>query len=151
MRSTTKSRELMNEEMGTLLYPRAACDRRYQRCHASLTAVAWVAFPALTMSVADAHRIGRPFLVFPPHLDQLRRIQQIIQGICPVPELMLLPHPCRYREEEELVDVRALGRDPVASAGGESGPPPPKKPSSAQVISSRTSFMQETVSCFNSG
>ena len=94
---------------------------------------------------------GRPIFVFPPHLDQLRNIQQIIQGIGPVPELMLFPHPDRYREEEEFVDVRALGRDVVASAGGESDPPSPKKPSSAQVIPSRTSFMQETVSCFSSG
>ncbi len=33
---------------------------------------------------------------------------------------MLLPHPRRYREEEEPVDVRALGRGVVASAGWES-------------------------------
>jgi len=33
---------------------------------------------------------------------------------------MLLPHPRRYREEEEPVDVRALGRDAVASADRES-------------------------------
>ena len=31
-----------------------------------------------------------------------------------------LPHPRRYREEEEPVDVRAPGRDVVASADGES-------------------------------
>ena len=94
---------------------------------------------------------GRPIFVFPPHLHQLCRIQQVIQGIGPVPDLMLFPHPDRYREEEGLIDVRALDRDVVASAGRESGPPPPKKPSSAQVISSSTSFMQETVSCFSSG
>ena len=62
----------------------------------------------------------RPGFHLPPHLDQLRRIQQVIQGIGPVPEFMLLPHPRRYREEEETVDVQALGRDVVASAGRES-------------------------------
>ena len=58
--------------------------------------------------------------ILPPHLDQFRRVRQIVQGIGPVPELMLLPHPRRYREEEETVDVRALGRGVVASAGWES-------------------------------
>ena len=95
--------------------------------------------------------IHSPSLIFISHPDQLRNVQQIIQGIGPVPEFMLFPHPHCYREEEELVDVRAFGRGVVASAGGESGPPSPKKPSSAQVISSRTSFIQETVSCLSSG
>ena len=61
-----------------------------------------------------------PLFRFPPHLDQFRRVRQVVQGVGPVPELMLLPHPRRYREEEEPVDVRAPGRDVVVSADRES-------------------------------
>ena len=90
-------------------------------------------------------------LVFPAHFRQLRDIQQVIQGIGPVPELVLFPVSQGHRQEQELIDVRAGYGDVVASAGGAIRPPSPKKPSSAQAISSSTSFMQETVSCFSSG
>ena len=89
--------------------------------------------------------------VLPADLDELRDIQQIIQGIGPVPEFMLFPVAKRYRQEQELINVRAGYGDIVASAGGAFDPPSPKKPSSAQAISSSTSFIQETVSCFSSG
>ena len=86
-----------------------------------------------------------------PHLDQLRRVQQIIHGIGPVPELMLFPHPSRYREEEELVDVRAGYGDVSAGAVSALDCPPPKKPDRLQAIPSSSNFMQEGVSCSSSG
>ena len=96
-------------------------------------------------------RFHGPSFVLPPDFRQLRDIQQIIQGIGPVPEFVLFPVSQGYRQEQELIDVRAGYGDVVASAGGAFRPPSPKKPSSAQAISSRSSFIQETVSCFSSG
>ena len=92
-----------------------------------------------------------PGFIFPSDFRQFRDIQQVVHGVGPVPELMLFPVSQRHRQKQELIDVRAAYGDIVASAGGAVDPPSPKKPSSAQVISSRTSFMQLTVSCFSSG
>ena len=95
---------------------------------------------------------GRPSFVFPPHPDQLRDIQQVVQGISPVPKLMLLPHPGGHGQEQELVDVRA-GQGDVAAVPA-SGPfdcPSPKKPERLQAIPSSRSFMQAGVSCSSSG
>ena len=92
-----------------------------------------------------------PGFVFPFHPDQFRNIQQVVQGIGPVPELMLFPVSLRHRQEQEFVNVRA-GQGDVA-AGALSGPdcPPPKKPDRLQAIPSSRSFMQVGVSCRISG
>ena len=64
---------------------------------------------------------------------------------------MLFPEPGGYRQEQELVDVRA-GYGAV-SAGVAFSPdcPPPKKPDRLQAIPSSRSFMQVGVSCSSSG
>ena len=92
-----------------------------------------------------------PGFVFLSHPDQLRDIQQVIQGIGPVPELMLAPIPRCHRQEQELVNVRAGYGDEGAGALPDPGCPPPKKPERLQAIPSRSSFMQEGVSYSSSG
>jgi len=94
---------------------------------------------------------GRPFLVLPPDPDQLRNIQQVIQGIGSVPELVLLPEPGGHRQEQEFVDVRAGYRDIGAVVLPGPDCPAPKKPDRLQEIPSSRSFMQEGVSCSSSG
>ncbi len=89
--------------------------------------------------------------VFPSHPDQLRNIQQVVQGIGPVPELMLFPVAGGYRQVQELVDVRAGQGDEGAGVLPAPGCPAPKKPDRLQAIPSSSSFMQEGVSCSNSG
>ena len=90
--------------------------------------------------------------VYPPHPDQLRDIQQVVQGIGPVPELMLPPETGGYRQKEELVDVRA-GQGDVGAGGFPSGPDcsSPKKPDRLQAMPSSSSFMQDGVSYSSSG
>ena len=93
----------------------------------------------------------RPVFVFPADPDQLRDVQQVVQGIGAVPELMLPPEARRHREEEELVQIRAGDGDVVGAAGRESGPPSAKKPVSVQRASSRVSFRQAAASWARSG
>ena len=94
---------------------------------------------------------GRPFFIFPSHPDQLRNVQQVIQRIGAVPEFMLPPHPGGYRQEEELIDVRAGQGDVSAVAVSVPDPPSPKKPDRLQAMPSISSLMQERVSCSSSG
>ena len=116
-----------------------------------------VTFRVIRISVGKKTRklcpdcISSPGFVFPSHPDQLDNIQQIIQGIGPVPELMLLPHPGGHGQEEKLVDVRAAYGAVEGAAGGEVRPLPPKKPERLQEIPSSRSFRQEGVSCSSSG
>ena len=56
---------------------------------------------------ATMHHLPCSFFILPPYPDQLRDIQQVVQGIGPVPELMLAPVPRRHRQEQELVNIRA--------------------------------------------
>ena len=98
------------------------------------------------------HSVSCAGFVFPSHPDQLNNIQQIVQGIGAVPELMLFPVAGGYRQEQELVDVRALYR--AVSGWPDSGPsdcPAPKKPDKLQAIPSSRSFMQDGVSYSSSG
>ena len=104
-----------------------------------------------TKSILEFLQFRRPPLVFCHDLQQLHRIQQVVQGIGAVPELMLPPEAEGDREKEELVQVRAGGGDEIGAAGREVGPPSPKKPDSVQRASSRVSFRQEAVSCSSSG
>ena len=89
--------------------------------------------------------------IFPPHLNHLHDIQQIIQGIGAVPELMLTPEPRGDRDEEEFIDVRAGYGAEAGAAGPEVGPPSPKKPVSVQTTVSMVNFRQVTVSYSSSG
>ena len=92
-----------------------------------------------------------PDFIFPADPDQFRNIQQVIQGIGSVPQLMLLPHPGRYRQEKELINIRAGYGAVSAGAAFSLDPPPPKKPDRLQEIPSNSSFIQEDVSCSSSG
>ena len=92
-----------------------------------------------------------PGLVFIPHPDQLYNIQQVVQGIGPVPELMLVPEAGSHGQEKKLVDVRAGYGDVSAGAVSALDCPPPKKPERLQAIPSRRSFMQDGVSYSSSG
>ena len=94
---------------------------------------------------------GRPVFIFPPDPDQLHDVQQVIQGIGPVPELMLLPEPQGYREEQKFVQVRACCGAVFGAADREADPPSPKKPERVQMASSMVSFRQVAVSCSSSG
>ena len=53
----------------------------------------------IILSCADC--ICSPRFVFSLHPDQLHDIQQIVQGIGPVPEFMLAPNPGGNRQEKE--------------------------------------------------
>ena len=97
--------------------------------------------------LADFRRAG---LILPPDPDQLDNIQQVIQGIGPVPQLILFPESQRDRQEKEFVQVRAGCGDEVASAGREIGPPSEKKPRNVQRASSKVNFRQVAVSCSSS-
>ena len=94
---------------------------------------------------------GRPSFIFPFHPDQFHNIQQVIQGIGSVPELMLTPQSCGYRQKKEFVHVRAFGNQEPGIMGREAEPPPPKKPSSVQTTSSIVSFRQIPGSYCSSG
>ena len=100
-------------------------------------------------SLPDGFR--RPVFVFPLDPDQLRDVQQVIQGIGAVPEFMLFPEAGGHRQEQKFVQVRAGGGQVSGAAGPEVGPPSPKKPESVQTASSSTSFRQVTGSCSSSG
>ena len=114
-----------------------------------------MAFPALTSqsgsSIADAHRISCAGFVFPSHPDHFRDIQQVVQGIGPVPELMLFPVAGGHGQEQELIDVRAGYGAVSAGAVSPFDCPPPKKPDRLQAMPSSRSFMQVGVSCSSSG
>ena len=97
--------------------------------------------------LADFRRAG---LILPPDPDQLDNIQQVVQGVGPVPEFMLFPESQRDRQKQELVQVRAGDGDEVTSAGREVGPPSEKKPRSVQRASSKVNFRQVAVSCSSS-
>ena len=52
----------------------------------------------------------RPPLILRRDLQQLQRIQQVVQRIGTVPELMLTPEAGGHREKGQLVDIRRFGR-----------------------------------------
>ena len=85
------------------------------------------------------------------HPDQFRDVQQVVQGIGAVPELMLFPVAGGYRQEQELVDVRAGQGDIGAGVLPAPGCPAPKKPDKLQEIPSSRSFIQDGVSYSSSG
>ena len=93
----------------------------------------------------------RPVFVFPPDPDQLRDVQQVIQGIGAVPELVLPPVPLRHGQEQKFIDVRAGQGDVSAVPVFSLNPPSPKKPERLQAMPSISSFMQAGVSCSSSG
>ena len=94
---------------------------------------------------------GCPGVVFHPYPDQLRDIQQVVQGIGAVPQLMLAPEALRHRQEQELVNVRAGQGEISGLPCSVPDPPSPKKPERLQATPSSSSFMQEGVSCSSSG
>ena len=96
-------------------------------------------------------RLHCSHFIFPSYPDQLRNIQQVIQGIGAVPKLMLFPVAGGHRQKQELVDVRAGQGDIGASPLPDPDCPPPKKPDRLQAMPSSSSFMQEGVSCSSSG
>ena len=96
-------------------------------------------------------RFHGPVFIFPPDLDQLGNVQQVVQGVGAVPELMLPPEPQGYREEQEFVHIRAGYGEVAGASGGGFGPPPSKKPDRLQEITSTVSRRQETGSCSSSG
>ena len=102
-------------------------------------------------SVLSPGCFGSPVFVFPPDPDQLRDVQQVVQGIGAVPELMLAPEALRHGQEEELVDIRAGQGEIAAGAVSVLNPPSPKKPLRLQAIPSSRSFIQEGISCSSSG
>ena len=104
-----------------------------------------------TENASAPGRGSGPVFVFPSHPDQLHIIQQVVQGIGPVPELVLFPQAFRHREEQELIYVRAGQGDVAAEACGDADRPSLKKPDKLQLIPSSSSFMQEGVSCSSSG
>ena len=79
-------------------------------------------------------------LIFPGDLDQLEDIQQIVQGVGAIPELMLAPEACGYRQKSQLIDVRGFRRNPGSGGAQEAEPLSGKKPSSVQE---RTSMVKE--------
>ena len=95
--------------------------------------------------------ISRPFFISPAYPDQLRDIQQVIQGIGAVPEFVLAPVSLRHGQEQELIDIRAGQGDVSAVPFFSLNPPSPKKPERLQAMPSISSFMQEAVSCCSSG
>ena len=103
----------------------------------------------IILSCADC--ICSPRFVFSLHPDQLHDIQQIVQGIGPVPEFMLPPEPGGYRQEKKLIHIRAGYGAVSAGAVTTLDCPPPKKPDRLQAIPSSRSFMQVGVSCSSSG
>ena len=92
-----------------------------------------------------------PVFVLPADADQLHGVEEIVQGIGPVPQLVLPPEAGGDGQEEKFVQVRALGGQEFASAVREAEPPSPKKPSSVQRTSSRVSWRQVTGSWESSG
>ncbi len=86
--------------------------------------------------------IQRPGFIFPPHPDELHGVEEIVEGVGPVPKFMLTPH--------ELIHVRAFSDQESGVPGWEPEAPPPKKPSSVQSTSSIVSFRQVATSCSNS-
>ena len=109
-------------------------------------------FHARTALLAHrARRAAAPQFVLPGNLDQLDGIQQIIQGTGSSPELVLFPHACRDRQEEEGIQIHGLGREEGALPGDESEGLSGKKPSREKAITSRVSFKQAIVSVSISG
>ena len=55
--------------------------------------------------------------VFLPDLQYFQNIQQIIQGIGPIPELVLLPETGGNRKEQGLIHIHASCRDEAGGTG----------------------------------
>ena len=55
--------------------------------------------------------------IFLPDLQYFQDIQQIIQGIGPVPELVLLPETGGNRKEQDLIHIHASCRDEAGVPG----------------------------------
>ena len=94
--------------------------------------------------------IQRPGFIFPPHPDELHGVEEIVEGVGPVPKFMLTPHAGSDWQEDELIHVRAFGDQESGVAGWEPEAPAPKKPSSVQSTSSMVSFRQVATSCSSS-
>ena len=94
--------------------------------------------------------VQRTGFIFPPHPDELHGVEEIVEGVGPVPKLVLPPHPGGDWQEDELIHVRAFGDQESGVAGWEPEAPPPKKPSSVQSTSSMVSFRQVATSCSSS-
>ena len=93
----------------------------------------------------------RPPLILRRDLEQLHRVQQIVQGIGTVPELMLPPKTGGHREESQLVDIRRFGRKKGRRAAQEGRPPSGKKSCSVQASTSWVRRKQVMVSNSSSG
>ena len=50
-------------------------------------------------------------MIVPADSDQLRDVQQVIQGIGAVPELVLLPEAGGYGKKSQFVEVRRFRRE----------------------------------------
>ena len=104
-----------------------------------------------TKSILEFLQFRRPPLVFCHDLQQLHRIQQVVQGIGAVPELMLPPETGGHREEGQLVDIRRFGRKKGRRAAQEDRPPSGKKSCSVQASTSWVRRKQVMVSNSSSG
>ena len=93
----------------------------------------------------------RPALVFPGDLEQLRRVQEIVQGIGSVPQLVLAPEAGRHGKEQKFIQVRRFRRKKGQSQGRQAGPFSGKKPARAKFITSWVSRRHGTVSYSSSG
>ena len=78
----------------------------------------------------------RPPLVLRRDLQQLHRVQQIVQRIGAVPELVLTPEADSHREEGQLVDIRRFRRKKGRRTAQESRPPSEKKSCRVQASTS---------------
>ena len=95
--------------------------------------------------------LHRPRVVLPPDPDQLRRVQEVVQSIGPVPEFVLPPEVGGDREEEQFVDVRTGYGEEAGGTGGEFLPPSPKKSARVKETSSSVRRKQVFASCRSSG
>ena len=104
-----------------------------------------------TKSILEFLQFRRLPLVFCHDLQQLHRVQQVVQGIGAVPELMLTPEAGSHREEGQLVNIRRFGRKKGRRAAQEVRPPSGKKSCSVQASTSWVRRKQVIVSNSSSG
>ena len=104
-----------------------------------------------TKSILEFLQFRRPPLILRRDLQQLHRVQQVVQRIGTVPELMLPPEAGGHREEGQLVDVRRFGRKKGRRAAQEGRPPSEKKSCSVQASTSWVRRKQVMVSNSSSG